>query len=47
LGKEEDIQLGHPWFNESFLLKGNESIFELISLGLVVSTDLRVYGRAE
>jgi hypothetical protein len=36
-GKEEDIQLRHPWFDESFLLKGDESVFELVSLGLVVS----------
>ena len=47
MGKEEDIQLGHPWFNESFLLEGDESVFELISLGLVVSYRLEVYGIAE
>jgi hypothetical protein len=35
---EGDIQLRHPWFDESFLLKGDESVFELISLGLVVSS---------
>ena len=44
---EGDIQLRHPGFDESFLLEGDESVFELISLGLVVSYRLEVYGIAE